>query len=117
MALMTFDDGSTLDTAAAGSAGAATQAPPGYMLTDYASNFSPSNASPGATNWADVLQYGFGRLVDYKVASIQAQNTAPQYAQPVVAPTPWSGGVSGSTLLIIGAVGLALALAFGGDKG
>lgn len=108
MATMYFDDGSSIDTATA----AATQSPPGYLLSDYSANFMPSNASPGATNWAQVLQYGFGRLVDYKTASLQAQNTPPQYSAQATPPTPdfAAGGVSGSTLLILGAVALAAVL-------
>lgn len=119
MSIMTFDDGSTLDTDLAGTAGAATQSPPGYLLTDYSANFQPSNASPGAKSWSDVLAYGFGRLVDYKVASIQAQNVAPQLAAQNIGPTPVGpgavGGVSMGTVLILGAVGLALVLALGGN--
>ncbi len=108
MAVMTFDDGSTIDTETL----AATNSPPGYLLSDYSNNFAPSNASPGAKSWADVLAYGFGRIVDYKVASIQAQNTPPQYAQQRNPATPGApaSGMGLGTVFIIGAAVVAVVL-------
>lgn len=112
MALQTFDDGSTYDS----DTGVATNSPPGYLISDYSSNFAPANAAPGAKNWADVLAYGFGRIVDYKVASINAQNTPPQYGQQVTPATPTltSGGISMTTVLLLTAAVVGVALVFSG---
>lgn len=109
---MTFDDGSTLDYATAGTAGAATAAPAGMLLTDYASNFKPGNLSPGATSLYDVLAMGIGRIADYKTASLAAQNPQPQYSAQAV--QPQEGGDKkagmGNLLLIAGVVLAAVVL-------
>lgn len=115
MSTYTYDDGSTIDT----DTGAATSAPAGMLLTDYASNFAPGNLTPGATNWLDVLKYGFGRVADYKTASLQAQNPQPAYAAPVapVQPSAVFGGKSlGSLLLVGGGIVAAILLLTGGRR-
>lgn len=108
MGMQYFDDGSSYDS----DTGQATQAPPGALLSDYASNFSPSNLSPGATNFADVLKYGFGRIIDYKTASLASQNATPQYSKTESALIN-QPGVSTSTVLILAAAALGLVLLFG----
>lgn len=115
MSTMTFDDGSTITDDGAGNT-SSTQSPAGYLLTDYSSNFSPANASPGATNWTDVLKYGFGRVVDYKTASLQSANTPPQYAAPPVYSTRGMQLDSRSMLLIGGAILLFVLLSGDGKK-
>lgn len=114
MTTVTYDDGSTLsydDTGVTGS----TQSPPGYLVSDYGSNISPGNSASGASTWADVLKFGFGRVVDYKTASLQSANTPPVYAAPpVYQPTK----MSGQTLLLIGgAILLFVMLSSDGKKG
>ena len=104
-----FDDGSTYD----GDTGQATQSPPGALITDYYRNFEPGNASSGATTWADVLKYGFGRVVDYKTASLAPANATPNYAPPGRVNQPQADTFSGSGLLIVGALILAFVLASG----
>ena len=106
MGLQTFDDGSTYDS----DTGQATQSPPGALLSDYASNFSPSNLSPGATNMADVLKYGFGRIIDYKTASLAAQNATPQYSQTKSSLVAQPRQLDTMTLLLIGGAVLACVL-------
>ncbi len=113
MAGYTYDDGSTISYDTSNGAVSSTQSPPGYLISDYASNFSPGNLSAGASSVMDVLKYGFGRVVDYTTASIQAANTPPTYAPlPVYAGQPLS--LNGGTLLLIGGVVL-LVMLMGGD--
>lgn len=106
MAVMTFDDGSTLDTGS----GQSTDAPAGMLISDYGSNFSPGNLSPGATSMLDVMRYGFGRVVDYKVASLQAQNANPQYAAGPVGQVAQTQVSIGTLALIAGALALGFVL-------
>ncbi len=105
MSTVTYDDGSTIDTVT----GDSTQSPPGYLLSDYSSNFAPSNLASGASSMMDVLKYGFGRIVDYKTASLNAQNTPPQYGTQQVAVNPPTGQVGMGTILLI--IGTVLAVA------
>lgn len=95
--------------------------PPVVIQTNYADNFSPENLSGGATSMLDVLKYGFGRVVDYKTASLQAQNAAPMYnngaQSPVLVSVPQK--INTTTLLLIGAgvLGFLLLTSGGGKKG
>ncbi len=117
MATTYFDDGSsiTYDDNSVSS----TPAPAGMMLSDYSSNFNPGNLSGGASSMLDVLKYGFGRVVDYKTASMQAANTAANYAQPQnFVSVPSSMQMNTGTLLLLGgAVLLFVVLSGGGKKG
>lgn len=95
--------------------------PPVVIQTNYADNFAPENLSPGATSMLDVLKYGFGRVVDYKTASMQAQNNNPQFMggaqSPVLVSVPQK--INTTTLLMIGAavLGFVLLTSGGGKKG
>ncbi|TAH10518.1 MAG: hypothetical protein EAZ11_12295 [Curvibacter sp.] len=93
--------------------------PPVVIETNYADNFAPGNLAGGATSMLDVLKYGFGRVVDYKTASLQAQNVPPNYVggaqSPVLVSVPQK--INTTTLLLIGAGVLGfLMLTSGGKK-
>ncbi len=104
----TFDDGSTIDY----DTGQSTPAPAGMLLSDYSSNIIPGNATSGASSWADVLKYGFGRVVDYKIATLTPQNTQPTYAPQNLAYQGQGNslGINPQTIMLAGAVFLGVAL-------
>lgn len=113
MATYTYDDGSTITDDGAGNT-TSTQSPQGYLVSDYGSNFNWGNLSQGATSALDVLKYGFGRVVDYKTASLQAANRAPQYAPPPVYGSGPGLQLNGNTILLIGGALLLFVIMSGG---
>lgn len=92
--------------------------PPVVIQTNYGDNFSPGNLTQGATSFLDVLKYGFGRVVDYQTASLQAANTQPQYQQQQPKPLATvPASMSTGTVIMIGAAVLAFILLTGDKKG
>ncbi|HEY0877148.1 MAG TPA: hypothetical protein VGE10_01725 [Zeimonas sp.] len=79
----------------------------GWTPSDaYSSEFDASNANPAADSWSDILKYGFGRAVDYGIASLQLQNTrAATQQQPYQQPQRIVAAGGESSLLMLLVVG------------
>ena len=93
-----FDDGSTYTWNEDYSKTSATDAPAGNLISQYSSNITPGNVSAGASSWSDVLKFGIGRIADYKVATLQAQNMQPQYAPQTLTASGNTGAGFGALL-------------------
>lgn len=91
------------------------------FTTSYGSAFTPSEVTPGATSWLDVVKYGIGRVADYKVGTLAVQSKAQELAVQDRAQQQITGsvadrqvaagglgGLSLGTLLLIGAAFLLL---------
>lgn len=111
MATTKFDDGSSISWDDSGNV-SSTPSPEGMQLFDhYSSNFNPGNLNAGANSAMDLLKFGIGRVADYKTAKLTAQNTQPNYVQPL-AQLP--GSLNTSTVLLLAGAALVFLLVSGG---
>lgn len=105
-----FDDGSSITDD--GGMVYSTPAPAGALISDYSNNFSPAGAASGATNWEEVLKFGFGRVIDYATATQRPMNAAPSYVPPQQMQFQQAGafGISRNTLMLAALAGGAFFL-------
>lgn len=82
---------------------------------DLSGQFDPSGITPGAQSWTDIFKYGIGRLADYKIASLQAQQQGAQVAptqSPIAGQTgslaQSAQGASMNGMLLLAVIGLVV---------
>lgn len=80
------------------------------QVNSQSADWGAGAVQPAASDWGDVLKYGFARLVDAKVRPLRSDNTAPVPQRQAAAPTPNAAGPRSVGLWVAGALGVAALL-------